>query len=345
MRRIVVRSYLASVILLVLVGSAFAFAVYGAIGDKWRQLGGERGALGPALSDEADAPGGGRFNRFASGYIYWRPQTGAFAVYGLIATKWSELGAINGNGYPLTDELPADRGGRFNDFDRGNSIYFHPAYGAHAIYGAIRTKWRSIGAERSFLGYPVTDEQPAANLGRFSAFAGGLIYWHAKEGAHAIYGEIGKKWLQLGAERSSCGYPIGDEEDFDDGRDGSTYGYGTGKRFRRSTFNNGQILWSNARNKVYVECGQQTTAQPPPVGEACNFTAVASNKQCLNADSTPSSLQSGGTTGTGCGSDATRAQSRAKIVLTQAVCLTDGNTPQPGCCTFSVQSTPGCACR
>ncbi|MGH7840689.1 MAG: LGFP repeat-containing protein [Candidatus Binataceae bacterium] len=345
MLRFCLRSYVTSIVWLALVGSASAFAVYGAIADKWQHLGGERGALGPALSDEADAPGGGRFNRFAYGYIYWRPQTGAFAIYGLIATKWSQLGGINGYGYPINDEAPADRGGRFNDFDRANSIYFHPSYGTRAVYGAIRAKWRSLGAERSFLGYPVTDEQPAANLGRFSAFAGGLIYWHADVGANAIYGEIGKRWLQLGAERSSCGYPTSDEADFDDGRDGSVYGYGTGKRFRRSTFMRGQILWSKARNQVYVECGKQTTMQPPPSGEACNFTAVASNNQCLNADGTPSSLPSGGTTGTGCGSDATRAQARAKLVLGQAVCLTEGNTPQPGCCTFSSKTAAGCGCR
>jgi LGFP repeat len=260
------------------------------------------------------------------------------------AAKWRELGGINGYGYPITDELPADRGGRFNDFDRGNSIYSHPAHGTHAVYGFIRVKWRSLGAERSFLGYPVTDELSAANLGRFSAFAGGLIFWHPNVGAYAIYGEIGKRWLQLGAERSSCGYPTSDEADFDDGRDGSVYGYGTGKRFRRSTFVRGQILWSKARNQVYVECNQQTS-QPPPAGEACNFTAIATNNKCLNADSTPSSLPSGGTTGTGCGSDIARAQARAKLVLVQATCLTEGNTPQPGCCTFSLQTAAGCSCR
>ena len=242
MLRFFFRSYLIPSIWLALVGSASAFAVYGAIADKWRQLGGERGALGQALTDEADASGGGRFNQFSNGYIYWRPQTGAFAFYGPIAAKWRELGGINGYGYPITDELPADRGGRFNDFDRGNSIYSHPAHGTHAVYGFIRVKWRSLGAERSFLGYPVTDELSAANLGRFSAFAGGLIYWHPNVGAYAIYGEIGKRWLQLGAERSSCGYPTSDEADFDDGRDGSIYGYGTGKRFRRSSFVRGQIL-------------------------------------------------------------------------------------------------------
>ena len=41
----------------------------------------------------------------------------------------------------------------------GGSIYFSFGTGAHAIYGLIRDKWRSIGAETSYLGFPVTDEQ------------------------------------------------------------------------------------------------------------------------------------------------------------------------------------------
>lgn len=343
LRTVVVLLGAASSLLLAGVTPASAFDVYGAIAAKWQQLGGERGVLGPAQSSEADAPGGGRFNKFSNGFIYWRPQTGAFAVYGLIGVKWQQLGGVSGYGYPITDELPADRGGRYNDFDRGGSIYFHPSHGAHAVYGGIRNKWRSLGAERGFLGYPVTDEQQATNLGRFSAFAGGLIYWHPNVGAHAIYGEIGKRWLQLGAERSQCGYPTGDEEDFDDGRDGTVYGYGHGSRFRRSKFVNGQILWSKARHQVYVECGPQSSSRPPS-GEACAFTAVASNDKCVNADNTPSSLPIGGTTGIGCGGDAARAQARAKLVLAQALCLTDGSTPQPGCCTFKLQTASGCSC-
>ena len=59
---------------------ALGYAVYGAIGQKYAALGRENGALGAAQSDEADAPYGGRFNRFQNGYIYWHPETGAFAV-------------------------------------------------------------------------------------------------------------------------------------------------------------------------------------------------------------------------------------------------------------------------
>ena len=57
MRSLAYRSLLGSGMLIATIATASGFAVYGAIADKWRQLNAERGPLGPALSDEADAPG------------------------------------------------------------------------------------------------------------------------------------------------------------------------------------------------------------------------------------------------------------------------------------------------
>jgi uncharacterized protein with LGFP repeats len=240
---------------------AAAYQVYGAIAEKWRQLGSASGPLGAPKSDESAAARGGRFNEFQYGFIYWHPNFGAHAVYGLIGEKWNQLGRERGFGYPLTDEQPAQRGGRFNDFENGGSIYWHPSFGAHAVYGTIREKWSQMGREAGGLGYPITDELPAANGARFNNFEFGMIYWQPNSGAHAVYGRIGEKWIQLGRESGICGYPTSDEYDFDDGRD--TGEYGVGKRFRRSNFTNGYILWSKARNQTYVYC-RNTPSNPPP---------------------------------------------------------------------------------
>ncbi len=330
--------------------SAYAFAVHGAIADKWNALGGAQGPLGAPTSDEADAPGGGRFNAFQNGFIYWKKEHGAFAVYGSIGVKWNAAGRVQGYGYPLTDELPASNGGRYNNFELDRSIYYHPAAGTHLVYGSIRAKWLQMGGDKGALGFPVSDEHAATNLDRVSEFQSGVIYWSPKLGPYAVYGEIGKRWLSLGAERGVCGAPTGDEADFDDGRDGTVYGYGIGSRFRRSTFTNGQILWSKSQHKIWVECGSRPPVVPVvpvvPQGEACNFTAVAKNLTCLNADGTPSTiLTQGGTSGSACGSDAQRAKDRAKAVLAQAVCLSEGSSPQPGCCTYTLDSAAGCGCK
>ncbi|WCI09163.1 hypothetical protein PJ267_04770 [Arthrobacter sp. OVS8] len=73
--------------------------------------------------------------------------------------------------------------GRYNHFSgsRGSSIYWSPATGAHAVQGAIRAKWASLGWERGRLGYPLTDEY-AVPVGRESAFRGGRLTWNSRTG-------------------------------------------------------------------------------------------------------------------------------------------------------------------
>ena len=52
------------------------------------------------------------------------------------------------------------------------------------VKGAIRDKWAELGWERSFLGYPTTDEWPTPDgVGRFNDFQGGSIRWHPDTGA------------------------------------------------------------------------------------------------------------------------------------------------------------------
>ena len=162
-----------------------SFAVYGAIGEKWAQLGGEGGFLGAPLTDETGTPDGvGRFNHFAGGSIYWTPETGAHAVYGAIRDKWANMGWERSFlGYPITDETGTPDGvGRFNHF-QGGSIYWTPRTGAQAVNGAIRDEWARMGWETSRLRYPIRDEQGMSDgRGRYSEFQGGTIFWTPEGG-------------------------------------------------------------------------------------------------------------------------------------------------------------------
>src|SRR6185295_11918539 len=99
-------------------------------------------------------------------------------VIGAIRDKWIQLGgATSFLGEPLTDETSTPDGvGRYNHF-QGGSIYWTPATGAHEVHGAIRDKWESMGWERSWLGYPVTDEIDFPEGGRVNSFERGQIYW------------------------------------------------------------------------------------------------------------------------------------------------------------------------
>lgn len=200
--------------------------VIGAIRDKWLALGGATSFLGQPLTDETITPDGiGRFNRFQGGSIYWSPTTGAYEVHGAIKGKWASLGYERSFlKYPRTDETKTPDGiGRFNHF-QGGSIYWSPATGAHEVHGAIKDKWASLGYERSFLGYPLTDESITPDgIGRYNHFQGGSIYWSHTTGAHEVHGAIRDKWASLGYERSSLGYPTSDEQDFSEGGRVSTF--------------------------------------------------------------------------------------------------------------------------
>ncbi len=90
-----------------------AYAVWGAIGVKYRQLGGPN--FGYPITDELTTPDGvGRFNHFRSVHvqgkpeasIYWTPSTGAHEVYGGIRKAWAEQGWERGKlGYPTSGEF------------------------------------------------------------------------------------------------------------------------------------------------------------------------------------------------------------------------------------------------
>jgi hypothetical protein len=105
-------------------------------------------------------------------------------VIGAIRDKWTSLGGPESFlGQPVTDELGTPDGiGRFNRF-QGGMIYWTPATGAHEVHGAILQKWEALGFERSFLGYPITDETDFPEGGKVSVFERGAIYWWPDTGA------------------------------------------------------------------------------------------------------------------------------------------------------------------
>jgi uncharacterized protein with LGFP repeats len=161
--------------------------IYGDIFDKWASIGGRNSVLGNPTTDELAGARGGRYNEFERGYIYWLPNVGAHIIYGDIGKKWNEQGREKGVGYPLTDELSAANGGRYNKFENDKYIHWHPSTGAHLVYGDIGKRWVQLGAERGRLGYPISDEEAVGSAGqRVSYFQGGAIYWNSATGKTTV---------------------------------------------------------------------------------------------------------------------------------------------------------------
>jgi hypothetical protein len=171
-----------------------AKAAKDAIAAKYLSLGAETGFLGAPVGFEG-GNSTGFYQRYNGGWIFWSEQTGAFEVHGDILAKFLSLGLGAGLlGFPLTDETGTPDGiGRYNHFANG-SIYWTPQTGAFEVHGPIRDKWASLGWEKSYLGYPISDvhegsTSPAYLLevpGLISNFQNGSIEWSQQFGARGV---------------------------------------------------------------------------------------------------------------------------------------------------------------
>lgn len=109
-----------------------------------------------------------------------------------IEVRYAALGGPSGFlGAPTTAELTTPDGlGRYRQYQNG-SIYWSLRTEAHEVHGLIRSKWAELGWERSYLGYPFTDELVSSDgNGRYNRFQHGMIYWTPASGAKALANTI-----------------------------------------------------------------------------------------------------------------------------------------------------------
>lgn len=124
--------------------------------------------------------------------------------------------------------------GCYQGFQAGE-ILWSPATGAQPTRGgAIRTLYRTIGAENSSFGYPTSGEQCGLKDGGcYQMFQGGAIMWSADTGAQpSRYGAIRNTWAANNFENGVLGYPSGGEQC--GLKDGGCY----------QPYQGGQIHWS-----------------------------------------------------------------------------------------------------
>ncbi|NAZ76892.1 hypothetical protein GTQ99_15900 [Kineococcus sp. T13] len=163
-------------------GTAAASAPASAVEAKHAAVGGAA-LLGAATSAEGDALHGGRFRHYERGSIYWHPRTGAVLVRGTHAPKYASLGwERSALGFPTADTADFPGGTGSATHFQGGSIYRRAGGRPHAVVGAIRATWASMGWETSVLGYPVGDERDVPG-GRASDFEGGQLRWDRSTGA------------------------------------------------------------------------------------------------------------------------------------------------------------------
>lgn len=186
-------------------------------------------ALGPVRTGLKD---GGAYRQYQRGFVVYSQSTGAQVSRGAIRTAYGRLGYEKGRlGYPTMLEGILS-GITFQTY-QGGTIAWTSQGGAHALVGAIRTKWEAdLWAGTATLGAPVSDEVTGLRAGGASqSFRGGAIVWSPWTGAQVSKGAIRTAWLKSGAQNGSLGYPLTGELIDPDGR-------------RMQKFQGGQIIWS-----------------------------------------------------------------------------------------------------
>jgi hypothetical protein len=191
-----------------------AHEMLGPIATRFLKAGGEGGPLGfPVTGTVVSRDGRGLANRFQRGRISSHPDFGTFVLLGAMAMRYAAASGEDGPlGFPLTDSTATpDVPGSFARFQHGRAS--EPGAGeVFLTHDVIAAAYERAQAESGPLGFPVAGEEVVTG-GRAQRFQHGRISASASTGAHWMSRAIAEKYVELGAETSSLGFPIADETD------------------------------------------------------------------------------------------------------------------------------------
>lgn len=147
----------------------------------WRASGGLGGPLGARQGEQSSIGDTGAAQGYASGKIFYSPETGAYAVTGAILSKYESVGGAGGDlGYPVAAEadggVPNSRVSAFSAPDKP-VIFWTPDTGAIVVRGPINAAWAELGGATGELGVP-TGEPTVKGDTVTQSFSGGEISWN-----------------------------------------------------------------------------------------------------------------------------------------------------------------------
>jgi uncharacterized protein with LGFP repeats len=125
-----------------------------------------------------------------------------------IAQKYAALGGAGGFLGAVTSAEVAvgDGRGRVARYQRGN-IYWTTSTAAHEVHGTILAVYVANGGPTGGPGYPISDELPSSEGGRYSAFENGLVIFRPGIGCFAISGQFVTTFNASGGVNGPLGYP------------------------------------------------------------------------------------------------------------------------------------------
>ena len=160
---------------------ADAFGVYGPIFPlaQWTPESTLGWPIGDSQHVMEDGKSLGWFSRFQHRSLYLADgQKAAVPMeYDAINSKYSQLGGPAGLlKFPQSARQTTSEG---SSMDFQNGAIFVSNAGAHEVHGLILGKYRSLGAEKGSLGFPISDERTIPGTAdRYSDFENGVILWN-----------------------------------------------------------------------------------------------------------------------------------------------------------------------
>jgi glucose/arabinose dehydrogenase len=128
---------------------------------------------------------GGRSSTFTEARIYHISKGRTSVSRGPILAKYLATGGPDAYGLPRTD-VKKIKGGEYEGYTDGRSIYWSKANGAHLVYGLVREQYGEVGYEKSCLGLPTKDEY-GVDKGRRADFVGGYILYDKTSGETSVH--------------------------------------------------------------------------------------------------------------------------------------------------------------
>lgn len=263
-----------------------AWAVRGALNAAWDKLGGSAGQLGVPVEDER-YDGDVVSQKFTNGQLSWNSKTNAFtsdpagladSLAGLdvprdpttmINLAWRASGGLGGPlGARQGEQSKIGDNAAAQGYASGK-IFYSPDTGAHAVTGAILSKYESLGGPTGDLGFPVGQEAdggvPNSRISSFSAPDKPVIFWTPDTGAIVVRGPINAAWAKLGGATGALGVPT----------DGQTAKGDTVTQ----TFTGGELSWNKATKEFSskpAELASQLSGLDMPDAVASTPAAPAS---------------------------------------------------------------------
>jgi hypothetical protein len=201
-----------------------AHSVRGGILGEYRSQGSDAGKLGLPITEEKATVGGGVYQQFKGGIIYWTASRGAHATLGAVRSLFAQAGAERGPlGFPISSEISVRNAGAsfvYQNFEHGmiswNGVWI-PVFNedpghAHVVLGDFYKEYLAAGGAK-VIGYISDNEvtgQPDEVTGAISVagqwFQNGGIFYKAGAGVHYLP----NAWMDgvSASDLDALGYPM-----------------------------------------------------------------------------------------------------------------------------------------